>query len=245
MNSSILSNQSGGRRWKLLAGLLAAGLTSCSTTHQVGETPKEFSGFLGDYSLLQKGGEGQANYVYIDKNAPWKTYTKVCILPVELWESDDPQSPFGEMSPENQQILVSMYHTAMAQAVIKQFEIVTQPGPDTLVVHAAITEARKSHPVLNLISSVYPAALVISYGKQMITGTGTGVGAVRIEAYFTDGVTGQRVAEVVDARAGTKAWRSKFDGSWGDVKLAFDWWCNRFVKRLQLFQQDDFGTTDL
>jgi hypothetical protein len=79
----------------------------------------------------------------------------------------------------------------------------------------------------------------------MITGTGTGVGAVRIEMYATDGQTGQRVAEAVDARAGTKAWRTKFDGSWGDVKLSFDWWSERFVKRLQLFQQDDFSGKDL
>jgi hypothetical protein len=250
MKTSMTLNHPGGRRWKLLtgiltAGLLAGGLTSCSTTHQVGENEKDFSGFLGDYSLLQKGDGKEANYIYIDKAAPWKTYTKVCILPVELWQSDDSQSPFGKMSHENQQILVNLYHTAMAEAIHEHFEIVNQPGPGVLVVHAAITEARKSKPVLNLISAVYPAALVISYGKQMITGTGTGVGAVRIEMYATDGQTGQRVAEAVDARAGTKAWRTKFDGSWGDVKLSFDWWSERFVKRLQLFQQDDFSGKDL
>jgi urease gamma subunit len=244
-----ITNQTGSYRWKTLAGIIFAGLmltglVGCSTTRQVSQTPKDFSGFLGDYSELHKGTGDQLNYVYIDKNAPWKTYTKVCILPIELWASEDPQSPFGKMSHEQQQVLVSLYHTAMAQEVIKKYEIVNQPGPDTLVIHAAITEARKSKPVSNLISSVYPAGLVISYGKQMITGVGLAVGTVRVEAYFTDGETGQRVAAVVDMRAGTKAWRSKFDGSWGDVKLAFDWWCNRFVTRLQLFQQDDFGTND-
>jgi hypothetical protein len=243
-------NQASGRRWKLLAGILAVGalavgLTACRTTLRVSESPKDFSGFLGDYSLLQKGAGDEANYVYIDKAAPWKTYTKVCILPVELWESDDPQSPFGKMSHENQQILVNLYQTAMAEAIHEHFEIVNQPGPGVLVVHAAITEARKSKPVLNLISSVIPQAAVISLLKQTITGTGTGVGAVRIEAYFTDGETGQRVAAAVDARAGGKAWSTKFNGTWGDAKLAFDWWAQRFTKRLQLFQQDDFSTKDL
>jgi hypothetical protein len=249
MNTSNTSDRAG-RRWKFLAGilaagLLAAGLTACRTTHRVSESPKDFSGFLGDYSQLQKGTGDEANFVWVDKNAPWKTYTKVCIMPVELWESDDPQSPFGKMSKENQEILVSLYHTAMAQAFVKQYQLVTQPGPDTLVIHAAVTEARKSKPVLNLISAVYPAALVLSYGKQMITGTGTGVGAVRIEAYFADGVTGQRVAEAVDMRAGTKAWRTKFNGTWGDVKLSFDFWANRAVTRLHLFQTDDFSDKNL
>ena len=250
MSTSMTMNPPSSRRWKLLAGfaaagLLAAGLTACRTTHQVSESEKDFSGFLGDYSNIQKGQSGEANYLWIDKNADWAKYTKVYIMPVELWKSDDSQSPFGKMSHENQQVLVNMFHTAMAQEIHKEFEIASQPGPNTLVIHAAITEARKSHPVLNLVSSVVPMAIVLSYGKQVITGTGTGVGAVRIEAYFTDGVTGQRVAEAVDARAGTKAWRSKFDGTWGDVKLAFDYWAEKFVKRMQLFKAGDFSTKDL
>jgi Protein of unknown function (DUF3313) len=238
-----------GRRWKLLTGafaigLLMTGLTACQTTHQVSQTSKDFSGFLGDdqeYAKLKKAGGVEANFVWVDKNAPWKTYTKVCILPVELWASDDPQSPFKNMSQKNKEVLVSLYQTAMAQTIHKDFPIVREPGPDTIVIHAAITEARQSKPVLNLVSSVYPAALVASYGKQMITGTGTGVGVVRVEAYFTDGGTGQRVAEGVDARAGTKAWRSKFDGTWGDVKEAFDFWSARLMMRLKNFQQGDFG----
>jgi len=119
--------------------------------------------------------------------------------------------------------------------------MVDQAGPDTLVIHGAITDAKKSWPVLNLVSSVYPAALAISYGKQLITGTGTGVGVVRIEADFTDGVTGRRVAAVVDERAGTKVLRTKFDGTWGDYKLAMDWWATRLNERLELLKKGDFS----
>jgi hypothetical protein len=66
----------------------------------------------------------------------------------------------------------------------------------------------------------------------MLTGTGIGVGAVTIEAELLDGGTNQRLAAVVDRRSGTKALRSKFDGSWGDVKLSFDWWATRLRTRL-------------
>jgi hypothetical protein len=250
MNSQITLDPPGAsRRWKLLAGILAAGiavagLTSCSTTEEVSETSKDFSGFLGDanqYALLQKGEGTEVNFVWVDKNAPWSSYTNVCIMPIQLWTSDDPNSPFKDMSKEDQNRLVSFFNTALAEAISKDFAIVKEPGPDTLVIHAAITEARKSRPVLDLVSSVYPAALVISYGKQMITGTGTGVGESRIEAYFTDGGTGQRVAADVDARAGTKAWRDKFNGTWGDAKLCFDWWSGRFVTRLKMFQQGNYS----
>jgi hypothetical protein len=78
---------------------------------------------------------------------------------------------------------------------------------------------RGPKPVLNVISSVLPIGLAISFAKQAITGTGTAVGVTDVEIDVTDGSTGQRVAAAVDSRAGTKAWRTKFQGSWGDAKL--------------------------
>jgi hypothetical protein len=225
--------------------LLVGGLTACRTTHQVGESEKDFSGFLGDYSMLTKGDGNEANYLYIDRSVNWAKYTKVYIKNIDLWKSDDTNSPFGKMDSAQQQMLVNFAHTAIAEALGKDFQIVDQAGPDTLVIHGAITEAKKSWPVLNLVSTVYPAALVISYGKQMITGTGTGVGAVRVEAEFTDGETGQRVAAAVDERAGTKALRTKFDGTWGDYKLALDWWSQRLNERLELLKQGNYSDKSL
>lgn len=242
MKTNVLIN-------KLLSGLalggLLLGLTGCDTTKQVSETPKDFSGFLGDYSLLVKGDGNEANYVYIDHAADWGKYTKVYIKPVELWKSDDANSPLGKLSADDHQMLVNFVHTALATALETNFTLVDRPGPNVLVIHAAITEAKGSHVVLNLISTVYPAALVLSYAKQAFTGTGTGVGVVHVEADFTDGASGQRVAAVVDERAGTKALRTKFDGTWGDVKLAFDWWATRLDARLELLKKGDFSDSSL
>ena len=241
---------SGHSRWKsmtgiLAAGLLAAGLTGCSTTKQVSETPKDFSGFLGDYSMLTKSDGNEANFVYFNKSADWAKYTKVYIKNVDLWKSDDKDSAIGKLSPADQQKLVNFAHTALANALEKNFQIVDQPGPDTLVIHAAVTDAGKSWPVLNLVSTVYPAALLLSYVKEGFTGTASFVGKVRVEAYITDGVTGQRIAAAVDERAGTKALRSKFDGSWGDVKLCFDWWGTRMDERLMRLRKGDFSDKGL
>jgi Protein of unknown function (DUF3313) len=251
MKTIITLNKQSGSRWLkpltgiFAAGLLAVGLTGCDTTKQVSETPKDFSGFLGDYSMLEKGEKGMANYVYFDHATDWSKYTKIYIKNIDLWKSNDPDSPFGKMSPEQQQMLVNFLHTALDNSLRKNFEIVDHAGPDTLVIHGALTEAKKSWPVLNLVSTVYPAALLISYGKQAITGTGSFVGKVMIEADFTDGVTGKRVAAAVDERAGTKALRTKFDGSWGDVKLSFDWWADRLDERLNLLKTGDYTNKSL
>lgn len=234
---------------KLIAGVvlggLLLGLTACNTTKQVSETPKDFSGFLGDYSQLKKGDGNEANYLYIDQSADWAKYTKIYIKPVELWKSNDPDSSLGKLSKEDQQKLVSFFHTALATALATNFTLVDQAGPDVLVVHGAITDAGKSWPVLNLVSTIYPAALVISYGKQLITGTGAFVGEVRIEAELLDGATGQRLAAAVDERAGTKALRTKFEGSWGDLNLALDWWAQRLDTRLELFKKGNFSDKSL
>jgi hypothetical protein len=216
----------------LIAGLLLGGLTACRTTRQVEMSEQDFSGFLGDYSQLRRGEKGEANFIYFAPGVRWGNYTKICIRPVELWKSATLDSPLGQLSPQNQQMLVNYFHAALVDSLGDDFQIVNYAGPDVLVIHAAVTDARPSRPVLNLVSTVVPMALIVSYGKQTITGTGTGVGMVMVEAEFTDGQTGQRLAAVVDARAGTKALRTKFTSTWGDVKLAFDWWAQRLDERL-------------
>jgi hypothetical protein len=227
----------------VLAAVLLVGVVGCSTTRRV-PTDKQ-SGFLGDYSLLHKGESGEANFIYVDKSANWAKYTKVWIKPLELWDADDPESPIGKMSPESQQMLLETFYASFFEALTNNFQIVDHGGPDVLVLHAAITDGRPSKPVINAVSSLYLPLKVISFGKRLITGTDLGVGLVAVEAECLDGQTGQRVAAAMDARAGTKAIRTKFNNRWDDVKLAFDWWAQRFDKRLGLLKQGDFSAANL
>jgi len=228
----------------VVIGGLLLGLTGCATTHQV-SSGVEPSGFLGDYSQLQKGVKNRAVYSYWNPSANWSKYTKVMIEPVQLWKSDDPNSPLGKLSPAKQQMLVSGLETALYDRLSKDYTMVNEPGPDVMVVRAAITEARKSKPVINLVSSVYPAALVLSYGKRAIWGTGTGVGSVTVEGEILDGQTNERLAAAVDRRAGTKAWRSKFNGTFGDVMASFDWWANRMAERLNEEKASNSPSTNM
>lgn len=250
MNASYTAHRPGKHRWQTWAGvavvaLLLGGLTACRTTEQVDVNDKEFSGFLGDYSALRPGGKGEANYLYIDKSVDFAHYTKVYIQSVELWKSDAADSPLGRLSPQNQQLLVDYFRTALTDSLERQFQMVNYGGPDVLVVRAAVTDGRKSRPVQNLVPRVVPAEMASSFASQPITGPSPGIKAVLVEADFTDGQTGRRVGAVVDARAGTRALRTKASCTWGDVKLAFDWWANRLALRLALFKQGKFSTDSL
>ncbi len=226
-----------------LATCLLVGLVGCATTRQVKEDQQ--SGFLGDYSMLEKGEKGAANYIYINTNANWSKYTKIWIKPVELWKADDPESRINKMDEETQKMLPQEAYNALYEGLTNNFQIVDQGGPDVLIDHAAITDGRPSKPVVNFVSSVYLPLKVISFGKRLITGTDVGVGVVFVEAEFLDGQTGQRVCAAMDARAGTKALRTKFNSTWNDAKLAFEWWGQRTDKRLMLFKQGDFSTANL
>jgi hypothetical protein len=237
MNATMTANGPGGLHFfKPLAGVviggLLLGLTGCSTTRQQTRGTPEESGFLGDYSQMQAGLAGHARLYFERPNVDWAKYTKVWIQPVELWRSEDPGSPMSQISPENQQTLIDLFHTALYNSLSTNFTVVDHGGPDVLIIHAAITDAGKSKPVIGAVSSIYVPLKVIGLAKQEITGTAIGVGSITIEAELLDGATNQRLAAAVDSRSGTEAIRSKFTGTWGDVIKSFDWWAARLDQRL-------------
>ena len=181
---------------------------------------------------MQPGTNGQARLIYWAPGVNWAKYTKIWIKPVELWKLDDPDSPLGKMSPESRQELIDLFHTAMYNVLSTNYTIVDHGGPDVLIIHAAITDAKKSKPVIGAISAIYLPLKLISFGKQSLAGTGIGVGSVTIEAELLDGETNQRLAAAVDARSGSMAIRSKFTGTFGDIEKSFEWWAERLDMRL-------------
>ena len=215
----------------LLTGLVV-GSTACKTTREVSAKHIEESGFLSDYSQLHPGTNGEAALVYWNPSADWKKYTKVKLDPVQLWDSSDPDSPIGKLSQEDQQMLVGTFYDAMYSQLSTNYQMVDQPGPDVLVIRTALTQAGKSHPVANLITSVYLPLKVVSFGKRLVTGTDIAVGSVTAEGEILDGQTNERLAATVDRRAGTKALRTKFNNTWGDVELAFEAWAKQLDERL-------------
>ena len=250
MNTTMTTNKRDGMRLlKPLAGILIGGLliglTGCSTNRQQTKGTPEPSGFLGDYSAMQAGMADRANLYYEKPNVDWAKYTKIWIKPIELWNSGDPDSPMGRISPENQQALIDLLNTSLNTALSTNYTMVNQGGPDVLVIHGAITDAKKSKPVIGVVSSIYLPLKVISFGKQAIGGTGIGVGSVTIEAEFLDGQTNDRLVAVVDSRSGTMAVRSKFTGTWGDVEKSFDWWAQRLDQRLTEEKTGSATKTDL
>jgi len=95
------------------------------------------SGFLGDYSQLEAGGENRARLLYIDGQADFSNYERVVVDPVVVW--GDPGDGGSELRE-----LADYFDTALRRQLALEFRVVEDPGPGTLRIRLAITDVEDS-----------------------------------------------------------------------------------------------------
>ena len=211
-----------GAGWLLV---LTIALTSCATTRQTEEV--EPSGFLGDYSALREGGEDEAQLVYVNPETDFSRYRSIMIESVTVRYASDA----SHLSAEDEQMLADYLYAALHEELGKSLEIVDQPGPDTMKLRAAISEARGAKVVANAITTIVPQLRLLSTLGGMATGTAVLVGEAAVEVDITDSQTGERLAAAVDERVGNKTIRGGL-GEWSHAKEVFEFWAARVAERL-------------
>lgn len=215
----------------MLSGvILAAGLLGgCASTYQARKV--EPSGFLGDYSQLKAGQEGESRLMYIDPKVNFKNYTKVMLEPVRVYAVKD--SALGKMPKEDLQRLVNYLDATLREHLKTDYAIVTEPGPDVMKIRTALSDARGAKVALDTFSTLMPIGLAVSEVKNLATGSHTAVGSVGVECEAVDSVSNQRLFAAVDARVGRK-FTGKFDKfkKWRTAEDAFDYWAERLKTRL-------------
>ncbi len=214
------------------AGGMLLALAGCETeaTTTVGDSVRS-SGFLTDYSMLRRGDEDQAISVYWNDQADFNSYTKMLIEPVTIWAN--PDSELSEVPAEERQELANAFHAAMLEAFSEDFEIVQVPGPNTIRVRVALTEAIASSPVPDTISTYVPQARTITTILTLGSDTKAFVGQARAEGEARDALSGVLLVAGIDQRAGTKALGDNTFDSWGDVRKVFEAWAVRFRDNLR------------
>jgi hypothetical protein len=215
--------------WTGICLCLALAAGGCAGTRQTRDEAKP-SGFLGDYSQLQPGQDGQAKLVWFDPNASWKAYNAVIVDPVTLWTAGE-EGDLAKLSREDQQMLADRFHTALATALAKDMPVVTQPGPGVLRVRAAITEAGGSNVALDIVSTVIPQVRLLATVGGLAADTAATVGHVSGELEVLDSASGKRLLAGVDERVGTRGLEGVTQ-KWSDVQMAFDDWAERVRLRI-------------
>lgn len=186
------------------------------------------SGFLGDYSKLQKGGEGQALLVYVDPQTDFSKYRKLIIDPVTLWRNADTK----DIPPSEAQDLIDDLDDVLRMTLDDDYQLVKQPGPDVLRLRVAITEAEGSWRVFEgRIGDRMDPELQAVAPKEPSKETRGFVGKAGVEAELLDSVTNTRVAAAIDRRVGAKTFTPE-GNAWKDVEKAFGYWADRLRDRL-------------
>ena len=185
-------------------------LAGCGSSRRAGEV--EPQGFLGDYSMLTAGDEGQAVLRYVNTSAEWAKYDKVLVEPVVVLGS----SGTRDIPEEDLQTAANFLYAQLQQELGQDFELVDVPGPDTLRVAAALTDAAPANQTMVVVSNLVPLAMATSGAYEYITGKPTFQGEAAAEAKVTDAQTGELLAAAVDKRMGGRTLASA-ETSWTDV----------------------------
>ena len=215
---------------KLLIGTLAValGAMGCAPTRQARSVKP--SGFLGDYSQLTPGKEGEALLLYIRPGVEWAKYDKIWLEPVTIW--GDVKTGFLRSVPKDEaQVTADYLDASLRNALSKDYQLVDKAGPGVLRLRVAITEAEGSTVALDLVSTIVPQMRLLSTVKQLATGTAAFVGKAGVEGEIQDSITNHRLVAAVDRRVGQKHLKG-VTNTWDDVQQAFDYWSERLCARL-------------
>ena len=232
MNEKTTHPSSRSRTWFLLPlwGLCAASLVGCSATQKVAVKQSDVNcALLGAdcAKLTPRGNDEQAGLSYINPAAQWTQYNKIIIDPVTSWGGDN-----AKISASDRQNLVDFFSQQLHEQLAKKFQVVTQPGPGTLKLSVALTDAEAATPGLRSISMVVPQAHMISNLSYLATGSFPFVGGAQAEAKIADSVTGQTLAAAVDRRIGGGSMAAGFQWQWGDVENAITKWSEMIAEKL-------------
>ncbi|MCE5230054.1 DUF3313 domain-containing protein [bacterium] len=219
------------RSISIVCALVCAALMAGCGTYRMSRY--EPSGYLGDYSMLKPGDSDQAQLLYVNDAIDFSRYDNIYIRPIDLY--DPKGTDLSKLKPEDRARLREMLDAALRKELGADYELVDAPGPGTMTLKVAVTEARPSKPIRNIISSVLPIGLAISAVKRVLFGTHVAVGHAAIEAELDD-ANGRRLAAAVARRAGRK-WGAGNFSSWGDVDSAFNYWARQLRSRLDQLRE--------
>jgi Protein of unknown function (DUF3313) len=212
----------------LAAVLVLAG--ACARQHRARTPhPPEMSGFLDDYGQLREGGPGEPSLVYRNPAANWSSYDKVLLEPVSLWRSG--ARSLDPLPRQDLLRLVSTFDAAVRRRLGEGFQLVSAPGPGVMRVLLAITDARASDPVVDILTATPNRKAPPAPDSRLDPETRTFLATAAVEGELRDAQTGTLLAAAVDRR-GHHGPPAPLE-TWSDVDRALAFWADRICDRLE------------
>jgi hypothetical protein len=212
-----------------LGALVAVLALGSGCVRSLAPKPRDWSGFLDDYSKLRLGEQGELPFVYRDPDAHWTKYDKVLVEPVALWRSG--KHALDPIPEDDLLRLVAHFERAVRSRLGAGFQLVTEPEPGTLRIRLAITEARASDPVVDVLTATPEGDAALAGGSGPIGAELEAfIDAAAIEGEIRDAVSGDLLAEGIDRR---RAGAPQRLATWEALDRALAFWADRVCARLE------------
>ncbi|MCT4703783.1 DUF3313 domain-containing protein [Enterobacteriaceae bacterium H20N1] len=172
-----------------LSGLLALAGCSSSVT-----APEKYSGFLKDYSGLQEttSPTGKRILRWVDPGFKSNNYDKLIYNPLTYYPVPKPTTQLGAETLDK---ILAYANSQLKASAAQRIQLVSKPGPRTLIFHGAITGVDSSKQGLQFYE-VIPVAMIVA-GTQAATGHRTMETNLYFEGELIDASTNKVVMKVV------------------------------------------------
>ena len=192
-----------------LIGVIVFLFSGCAT-----DKPQK-SGFLSDYSTLRKNPNFDGSYVYVNPKLPLKNYNKFIVTRTEVRLSKKGKK--HNPDPKKLAELTKYTQSKIIEELEKSgYDIVTKPGPGTLVLRTAITDVDTA----TILANIHPAMIIM----------GTGLGGASAEFEATDSQSGEVVAAAIEEQKGERGFAGLT--KYGNAENVIDRWAKRIAIRM-------------
>jgi hypothetical protein len=176
--------------------------------------PMKATGFLSDYSKLQR--ESDTSLKYVNEKAA-ATYSTFIVEPVQVkFYSDDKAKK--QLTQEQVRELTSYTLAKMIEAIkAAGMKVAYTPAAGVARIRVALTSLEKSDAI-----NILPQASLMQ----------AGVGGATMEAEVVDSMTGKQVAAVLQSGKGSRIPFSNL-GDTAAAKAVIDEWAKNFQKKLE------------
>lgn len=216
--------------WLVVAGLLLAPAASLAAKVQPARTsgPPAYSGFLADYKLLQANPDEPGYLRYVAPGFNPTQYRKFIVEPPQIIINTG--GGYQALDPARLSEVTSYYEQAMAAALGKHYEVVTEPGPGVARLRAAVVGAVEVNERLKP-RNLLPVSALFKVARAA-TGTNAQVLRMSIESEALDSQTGAVLGETVDSRESGATVLKGHAAEPEQLHELIDFWVARFMARL-------------
>ena len=199
---------------KFITCVIVVGLAALFSTSQAQEMI--YSGFMTDYTQLEKITDGSMDYRYVAPGGEDKLarYNAVMIDQPEIFIAND--SPYRGVKPKQLNALADGLRAAIGGALSEDLYVVDTPGKNVLYLSVALTNLKLTKKKKSILGYT-PAGLVTGAVRGAATSNiakKAYLQGVVLELEAFDSITNERLVAIIDSRGSD----AKNPSSWEELE---------------------------